>query len=99
MVRDRDFIFHMYIPCGKTFSLVPRSISSVKVSVKYQGHLKKNKNGPYGGIKFHKHSLLHTSLNFYAPTSIVFGLSVCPSFRLSFCLSAKTFTLAISFDW
>ena len=37
MVCNRAFIFQMYIPY-KTFSLVPKSRSSVKVSVKYQGH-------------------------------------------------------------
>ena len=39
MVSDRDFIFHMCVPCGKTFSLVPRSRSFVKVEVKYQDHI------------------------------------------------------------
>ena len=35
MVSDRAFMFHMCILCGKTFSSVPRSRSSVKV--KYEG--------------------------------------------------------------
>ena len=30
---------------------------------------------------------------------MVFGPSVCPCVLLSVCLSSKTFTLAISFDW
>ena len=34
--RVRAFIFHMSIPCDKTFLLVPSLRSSVKV--KYQGH-------------------------------------------------------------
>ena len=36
MVSDRVFIFHIYIPWGKTLSIAPKSRSSVKV--KYQGH-------------------------------------------------------------
>ena len=52
MVSDRDFSFHMCIPYGKTFSLIPRSMSSVKV--KYHGlNLKKRKKCP-----FQKHSCL-----------------------------------------
>ena len=39
MVSDRDFIFHMCIPYGKTFPFVPRSKSSVKVKVKYQDQI------------------------------------------------------------
>ena len=35
MVSDRAFIFHMRIPCGKTFSLVTRSRSSIKVKVEF----------------------------------------------------------------
>ena len=35
---NRAFIFQMFIPYGKTFSLVPMSRSSIKVKVKYQGH-------------------------------------------------------------
>ena len=46
LVRLRAFIFHMSIPCDKTFLLVPSSRSSVKV--KYQGHSFK-KNGHCGG--------------------------------------------------
>ena len=38
MVCDRALIFHMCISCGKTFSLVQRSMSPAKVKVKYQGH-------------------------------------------------------------
>ena len=39
MISDSAFIFHMYIPCSKTFSFVPRSRSPVKVSMKYQCHI------------------------------------------------------------
>ena len=44
------------------------------------------------------------SVDFYAPASvdqghIVFGLSVSPSVCLSVCLSAKTLTFAIAFEW
>ena len=42
MVSDRAFLFHMMcVPCVETFSLVPKSRSSVKVKVTYQGHIKK----------------------------------------------------------
>ena len=39
MVSDKVFIFHMCITCGKTFHLVTGSRSSVKVKVKYPGHI------------------------------------------------------------
>ena len=38
MVRDRALTFLMCIPCGKTFSLVPKSKSSYEVR-KYQGYI------------------------------------------------------------
>ena len=38
MERDRAFIFHIYIPQGRTLSEVPKSRSFVKVKVKYQSH-------------------------------------------------------------
>ena len=55
MVSDTAFIFHMYIPLGKTFSLVSRSRfkSSVKVKVKYLGHNMK-KMVLVGTFVFHK---------------------------------------------
>ena len=57
MVSDRTFIFHMCIPCDKTFLLVPSSRSSVKV--KYQGYsFLKKKMAVAGGLVFHIHSLL-----------------------------------------
>ena len=37
MVSGRAFIFHIYIPWGKTLSLVPKSKPSVKV--KYKSHI------------------------------------------------------------
>ena len=41
----------MSIPCDKTFMLVPRSRSSVKIKVKYQGHsFRKKIRGGGGGI-------------------------------------------------
>ena len=49
MVIDRALIFHIYIPWGKTLSLVTKSRSSVKVEVKYHGH-RLRKNGRCGGI-------------------------------------------------
>ena len=59
MVSDGAFLFHMCIPCSKTFSLVIRSKSPVKVKVKYQGHIlkKKKKMAITVSFVFHKHSL------------------------------------------
>ena len=42
MASDRAFIFHICISNGKTFSLVSRLKSSVKV--KYQGHTSEKLN-------------------------------------------------------
>ena len=39
MVCDRAFIFHMCVPCGKTFSLVPMSRSSVKTRALHAGDM------------------------------------------------------------
>ena len=47
MVSDRAVIFHIYVHRGKTFSLVTKSRSSVKVI--YQGHSFRN-NGCCRGI-------------------------------------------------
>ena len=52
MSSRRAFIFHMCIPCCKTFSVVSRS--SVIVKVKYQGHLKKM--AVSRALVFHKYS-------------------------------------------
>ena len=49
MISDRAFIFHIHISYGNTLSLVPKSRSSVKVKVKYQGQFKK-KTSHYEGI-------------------------------------------------
>ena len=43
LVRLRAVIFHMSIPCDKTFLLVPSSRSSVRVNFKYQDHRLKKK--------------------------------------------------------
>ena len=51
MVSDRVFVFHIYIPWGKTLSLAPKSRSSIKVTV-----FKKVAVG--GALVLHKHSLL-----------------------------------------
>ena len=48
MVSHGAFIFHIYIPWGKTLSLVSKSRLPVKV--KYQ------KNSQCGASVFHKHS-------------------------------------------
>ena len=50
MVIYTAFSFYMCTPCGKTFSLVLRSRSSVKVEIKYQGHIKKKKKWLLGGV-------------------------------------------------
>ena len=47
MVNDRGFIFHMCIPSGKTYSLVPRSRSGIQVK----------KLAFSGTLVFHKHSV------------------------------------------
>ena len=39
MESDRAFMFQMCVPCGLTFSVVPRSRTSVNVKVKYPGHI------------------------------------------------------------
>ena len=57
MVSDRAFIFHIYIPWGKTLSLVSqghlsRSRSNIKVTVT-------KKIAVAGALAFHKHSLFH----------------------------------------
>ena len=39
IVSDRACILHMCISCSKDFALVPRSRPSIKVKVKYQGHI------------------------------------------------------------
>ena len=48
MVGDRAFLFHIYVPWGKTISLAPKSRSPVKVKLKCQGHSfrKKKKKWP-----------------------------------------------------
>ena len=56
MVRVRVIVFHMSIPCDKTFLLVPSSRSSVKVKVKYQDH-NFQKMAIVGAFVFHKHIL------------------------------------------
>ena len=55
LVNDRASILYIYIPFGKTLSLVPKSRSSVKVKVKYQGHsFRKN-----GGISVSQTQLVY----------------------------------------
>ena len=56
MVRVKAFIFHMSIPCDKTFLLVSSS-SSLKVSVEYKGH-NFQKIAVAGALVFHKYILL-----------------------------------------
>ena len=47
MVSYKAVIFPMRIPCGKTFFIVSRQRSSVKVRVKYTGQIVE-RNGRYG---------------------------------------------------
>ena len=56
LVRVKAFIFHISIPCDKTFLLVPSSRSSVKV--KYQGNSIR-KNGCCGGISVSKTHIVY----------------------------------------
>ena len=57
LVRVKAFIFHMSIPCDKSFLLVPSSRSSVKV--KYQGlSFREKKKGCCSGISFSQIQLL-----------------------------------------
>ena len=75
MVSDRAFIFHIHIPWGKTLSLVPKSRSSVEVTVKYQGHRfrKRKKKARSGGI-----SVRHIQVVFYSfIQSILFFSAGC----------------------
>ena len=58
MARLRAFIFHMSIPCDKTFLLVLSSKASIKVKVKYQGHSFR-KNGHCRGIGVSQTHLVH----------------------------------------
>ena len=60
MVTDRAFVFHIYIPWGKTLSNVPKSRSSVKVT--YQGHSFRKKIAVAGPFVFDKY-ILFTNIN------------------------------------
>ena len=53
LVRVRTFKFHISIPCDKSFLLVSRSKSNIKVTIK-----KKEKMAVAGALVFHKHILL-----------------------------------------
>ena len=61
MVSDKAFIFHIYVPWGKTLSLV----SSVKVKVKYQGQSFKKKMAVVVALVFHIHSLFLSFMPWY----------------------------------
>ena len=50
MVGDRASIFHIFIPWGKTLSLVSKSRSNIKVTVF-------ERVAVAGALVFHKHSL------------------------------------------
>ena len=64
MASHRALIFHIYIPWGKTLSLVPKSRSPVKVKVKfiYQDHSFR-KNGCCGSLVLHKRSFFYIENN------------------------------------
>ena len=69
-VRLKALIFHMIIPCDKTFLLVPSSRSSVKV--KYQGHNFK-KMAAAGAFVFHKHILLKSMSQYCVYPGVITG--------------------------
>ena len=50
-------MFHMFISCGETFSLLLKSRSPINVKVKYQALI--FNNGITWASVFHKHSLFH----------------------------------------
>ena len=52
---------HLY----NTHLLVPRSRSSAKVKVKFQGHISKKKNGRFGGISVSETHLVSTMISQY----------------------------------
>ena len=54
-------MFHMFIPCGNIFSLVPRSKSRVNVKVKCQDHIFQGMAFT-GALVFHKHSFFDLEL-------------------------------------
>ena len=56
MMSDRAFIFHIFIPWGKTLSLVPKSRSAVPVKVKNQGQFSNKR--PLQGIRVSQTQLL-----------------------------------------
>ena len=57
----------MFIPWDQTISLIPRSRSSVKVNVKYQGHIEKKKKK--NEVAF----VSQTHLGFYTPAKRMFS--------------------------
>ena len=68
MVSGTTLIFHISTPCGKTFSVVQRPRLSVKVNVKYQGHIfSKDGAGGGGALVFNTLTFLSFILFFYHP--------------------------------
>ena len=64
MVSNRAFIFHIYIPWGKTLSLVPKPLSSVKV--RYQGHsFREKKNGSCSCISVSQTEIVKARIYIY----------------------------------
>ena len=59
MVSGRAFIYHMCVPCGKMFSLVPRLRSSVMVAV-------------VGTLVLCKHSLFYYKKNYISLIVCIF---------------------------
>ena len=64
MVSDIAFIFLIYIHWGKTFSLVPKSMSSGKVKVKYQGNKPRFRSHPFCMIYYLKCYVYCASSNY-----------------------------------
>ena len=79
-----------------THLLVPRSRSSAKVKVKYQGHVFQEM-GVSGALVFHKHILfiiLNKCRVFIQDPYYVIPTVVCPYVCLSECLSISNFLYA-----
>ena len=88
MVRLSAFVFHMNIPCDKTFLLVSRTRSSAKVKVKHIGHSFR-KNGRCRGI-----SVSQTQLVFLCFSRSVLVLK----FKFQFIVFAHVDVIPLTID-
>ena len=98
LVRVKAIIFHMSIPCYKIFLLVPSSRSSVKVTVKYQGHSFR-KNGHSRGIGVSQTHCVFSSTG-QRPARYCHGIVsvMCLSVHSSVRLPSKNFS-SETIDW